>query len=562
MDLNAIMSNIYGEGSSQSFDSIGFSGGSIQQHRASIKYLDDVNDTTVNEEVQTAELEQGYRASKLFNAFPDITLSGGAKDGEKIFPSAEYIDNSDLQKFIKEFYLHYLIVNAHKNMILIVPPTNVLTKMIADFKAILKKENIEECSPQASQYAAKTDLAFKNYIFDVYGRSSANNDGFLYQVPYPEKTSKDIYRRTNRASKQYFFRFDGGKIEIADNEKLANSNSLKFLGKCDRAVLVLQGEVPTSAGGKSKVVSASMAGGAKRNVLKSCFLRCVRNNHSLDDAAYEFIARVSKASGASKVAKFYSGDFAHCAFSILAANEEGTDAFDFDGSEDLQLENEHSAIIDNYRPTKNIVKMDKVQAVLPKLLRDATSRASNGASANHAFVSNLRKMYGAIQAPKYMLAADIATALTKNNESYDSIRNALSIMSAVDAEDGNTNNAGETTLSGGSVYATSFKSGSATTTPLINSVYNALSASPFIGSIAKEYTPLLLQPSSMRHSAFEDHNAELLNDDDDDNAPKTESKGVCEKCGQPDCECDKNNGSDKKGKDELSAADFDIKAFF
>ena len=568
MDLNAIMSNIYGEGSSQSFDSIGFSGGNIKQHRASVKYLDGINTEVQPEDPQpsTYELEQGYRASKLFNAFPDIALSGGAKEGDKVFPSAEYIDNSDLQKFIKEFYLHYLVVNAHKNMILIVPPANVLSKMIADFKAALKKEGIDDCSPQASQYAAKTDLPFKNYIFDVYGRSSANNDGFLYQVPYPEKPSKDVYRRTNRASKQYFFRFDGGKIEVADNDKLTNANSLKFLGKCDRAVLVLQGEVPPAASGKSKVVAASMAGGAKRNVLKSCFLRCVRNNHSLDDAAYEFIARVSKASGADKVAKFYSGDFAHCAFSILAASAEGEENFDFDAADNLQLENEHSAIIDRYRPTKNIVKMDKVQAVLPKLLRDSTTRASNGVSANKAFISNLRRMYGAIQAPKHMLAADVATALTKNNESYDSIRNALSIMSAVDeVVDNDNNDNGSNTMTGGSIYASSFKSGTATTTPLINSVYNALSSSPFIGSIAKEYTPLLIQPAaSMRRSAFEDHNAEILDTADDDNNQVGENDGTCPRCGKVhDGECPKNEsdkGNDKKS--DLSAADFDIKAFF
>lgn len=574
MDLNAIMSNIYGDGSSQNFDSLGFSGGNIKQHRASIKYLDDTTADVPQSNETDLAINQSYKASKLFNTFPDITLTGGAAKEDHIYPSAEYIDNADLQKFIKEFFLHYLVVNAHKNMILIVPPANILSKMISDFKAALKKEGIEECSPQASQYAAKADLPFKNYIFDVYGRSSMNNDGYVYQVPFPDKTGKEIYRRTNRASKQYFFRFEGAnKIEIADNDKLNNSNSLKFLGKCDRAVLVLQGEVPASSGGKSKVVSASMAGGAlnKRNVLRSCFLKCVRNNNSLDEGAYEFIARVAKASSASKVAKYYSGDFAHCAFSILAANEQEQDNFDFDQSDEVQLEQQHSAIIDNYRPVKNIVKMDKVQMVMPKILRDATNHVSNGTTANRVFITNLRKMYGAINAPKHMLPADVATALTKNNDSYDSVRNALSIMTAVEEDPSNGENQ-QQSLSGGSVYSTSFKSGSSIETPLIRSVYSALSSSPFIGTIAREYTPLLLQSSPLRRSAFEDHNAELLNEDENEN-DEHQSGGKCKKCGDPNCTgCpgkgnnennNENNESDEKSEESnLNASDFNIKAFF
>lgn len=539
MDLNAIMSNIYGEGSSQSFDSLGFTGGNIKRHAASIKYLDD--NTPSNENTTNDAIMQSYKASKIFDSFHDITLTGGAAEKDKLYPSAEYIENADLQKFIKEFFLHYLIINAHKNMILIVPTSSTLNRLVSEFKALLDKEKIEQCSPQASRYAAKADLAFKNYIFDVYGRTSPTNDGYLYQVPvdFASKGGKDIYRRTNRASKQYFFKFEGSnKISIADNEKFTNANQLKLLGCCDRAVIVLQGDVPPSSQGKSKVVSAQLSGGNKQKILRSFFKKCVGRNSSLDEAAYEFVARVAKASGAEKVAKYYSGDFAHAAFSILAAEEYGADNFSYDCGEDLDQDQVHSAIIDNYKPTKSIVKMDKVAAVMPKLLKDATTRAIDGANANKLFISNLHKMYSAINAPKYMLAADVATAMTKESESEEAVDAACDTLATIEQTDENNS------MCGGSVFSSGLMKRGAIQTPLIRSVYSALSNTPFIGVVAKEYTPLLLA-TNMKHSAFEDHNVEILAEDD------TKPNDNCPECGE--------------GKDpvkETAEPDFDIKAFF
>ena len=570
MDLNAIMSNIYGEGSSQNFNSLGFTGGHIKPHHANIKYLDETPTTTSSEAVDLS-----YRANKIYSAFPSLNITGGAKESKEpvVYPSAEYIENSDLQKFIKEFYLHYLVANAHKNMLFIVPSNTTLTKLISDFKAKLKSEGIPECSTEASKYAAKSDLAFKNYIFDVYGRSSSNNEGFAYQVDttFPEKGSNEIYRRTNRASKQYFFKFtNANKIEVADNEKLTGASTLKFLGKCDKSVLVLQGDIPNSDNTKSKVVKASMAGGARnKNILRHEFIRCVKRNHDLDSGAYEFIARASKATGTNKIARFYSGDYVHTAFSILAANEIENEAVDFDKSEDVDLETEHSKLIDNFKPVKNIVKLDKVQAVLPKILRDACSHASNGPSANKMFVANVRRMYDAIKAPKYMLAADIACALTKNNDSIDGIRNALNIMSSVEEIESSDTQNPSTNMTGGNIYSYGTKSHGSINTPLISSVYSALVNTPFIGNVAKEYTPVLISAGNFRRNAFEDHNAGIFDDENTEVKPEQE----CPECGDPpkkikskqpvnDEEKSENENSEDEEADEISASDFQIKAFF
>lgn len=558
MDLNAIMSNIYGENSSQNFDALGFSGGSLNRpepHRANIRYLDE----TPTPPTQTTEIVSSYRANKIYSAFHDeISMTGGATAPDHIYPSAEYINNADLQDFIKEFYLHYLVANAHKNMILVVPSSSTLKKLITEFKAALKKEGISDCSPEASKFAAKSELEFKNYIFDVFGRNSPNNEGYPYQIDsnFPAKTSNEVYRRTNRASKQYFFKFGGAnKIDIADNDKFTGGNTLKFLGKCDRAVFVLQGDIPASTGGKGKVVKASMAGGSKKSILRHEFMKCMKKYNDIDNAAYEFVARVAKASGPAQVAQFYSGDFVHAAFSLIAANEDGSFNASYDYDPNINMEDTHEEIIDNYKPVKNIVKLDKVAQVLPKILRDSCARTRSPVDANKAFISNLRKMYGAIKAPNYMLTADVATSLTKANVSVDGLRNAFNVMNEMDGVD----DEGAITLSGGSLVASGGR------TSFINSVYSAISASPFIGSIAHEYTPILISSGVKPSKAFEDINADLIHDMNEE----------LETDDQPDSTVSDENSKKRKpkrevpieeegesGDESLDASEFNIKAFF
>ena len=550
MDLNAIMTNIYGEKASQSFDALGFKGGNagIHHQKANIKYLDDTKDDSPTSQ----EIKSSYRASKIYNVLPsDLTFSGGTKKyggvitDDHVYPSAEYIDNGDLKTFIKEFYLHYLVSNAHKNLILIIPTSATLKKLISDFKAALKKEGIEELSAEASKYAAKCDCEFKNYIFDVFGRSSNNNDGFPYQVDssFPSKELPDIYRRTNRASRQYFFKFiSKNKIEVANNDKMTGAATLKLIGKCDRNVLVLCGDIPSPSESKSKVVKASLAGGAKQNILRHEFLKCVRKYDDLDAGAYEFVARVAKASSPSNIAKYYSGDFVHSAFSIIAASETDSDTetskIETGPIDNDEIETIHESIVEQYHPVKNVVKMDKVAVVLPKLLNESCRQSNSAYSSNKSFISNLNHMYSAIKAPKYMLYADTATALTKHNESYDGVKNALNIMSEMEA-------VGEENSMSGGYLTTSY--GRNNSTPLIRSVYSALSTSPFIGSVAREFTPILMT----KHSAFEDHNMNEKDDDDEIMPEKTDSK-ICPSCGDPKCD-----GSCSK-----SESDFDIKAFF
>ena len=560
MDLNNIMRNIYGENAPQNFDSISLSGGKIERRRSNIKYLDDSNDP-INDPT-TDNAEYSYKASKIYSEYGDfMTLSGGAANSNgKVYPSAEYVPDESLKKFINEFYLHYLISNIHKNTILIVPSDSTLKSMIDDFKAKLKSEKIDECSPDASRYAAKNDLPFKNYIFDVYGKDSPNNEGAPYQIPseFPATGSKETFRRTNRLSNVYFFKFESeSNIKVANNEKMSNASSLKFIAKADYDCFILKGDIPPAVEGKSSNV-ITLSGGSKKHVLRSHFMSLVRKYDDLDEAAYNFIGSFKDA---NKIANYYSGDYIHSAFSILA-DEGNTDGFAFDEDVDEDdVADFHSQLIDNYSPHKSQIKMNKVCDVLPRILKN-TKMAKSGLEASKSFISTLHKMYGTTSAPSYMMKADIATALCKRNGGVQGVRNAFQIMDEVDNIDSNA-------MSNDSYLNSSIELGEKSiSSPLVNTIYNAISSSPFIGSMAREYTPMPLYSSRRRGGrggkkasaplgAFEDdkmlssndaHTVQfsILNDADD--------VGVSGNAG--------TSGTSGEGGEGSSNVDIDIKSFF
>lgn len=562
MDLNAIMCNIYGENAPQNFESLGFKGGSAPIDKSNIKYLDEDNPTQ-----SASAIEQSFRASKL------LSFTGGARLRKMaaeiaVLASAEYVDDPDCQQFIKVFFLHYLVTNAHKNMILVIPKADTLKAMVSEFKALLKKEGINELSSEASRYAAKTDLAFKNYIFDVYGKDSSDNAGFEYQIPgdWPEKPFTAVLRRTNRLSRHFFVKASGDKLVISESDKFTDSNELKFIAKCDREVFVVKGDVPASVkSSKSKVISAKLTGGARGHVLGKEFIRSIRRAYDIDSAAYNFVARCAKASGTQNISKYYSGDLIHTAFAIVADNQADI-ADDITPEEESQ---EHEKLINDYHPKSSSIKMDKVKIVLPRILKNAEKEPTPEA-ANASFIKSIDAMYSTINAPAWMVKADVATSLVRGGaEDEDAAQNALNMMNELEEQRKcpcGTND----DLNHSSFLRGGFKIDKHTETPFISSIYSALSSSPFIGSIAREYTPLLLRPSRKTrfvNSAFEDkHN--INDDDDNDTLNITEGADV----GGDDVDiladpkpsdANKNAEGESDSDNEASEDDkFDIRAFF
>ena len=569
MDLNSIMSNIYGENAPQNFDSLHLSGGNIVRRVAKIKYLDDDTKptTTDNDDVSSyIAAAYSYRANKISpiinNAF---SISGGAKQ-TKIYSSAEYIEDEGLKAFIKEFDLHYKVVTVKRNTIFVIPSKTTLQKMIDEFKDKLKKEGIEEYTEEASLYSSKTELPYKNYIFNVYGKNG-ENDNKNYRVPagFPDTGEHDtVLTRTNLLSNIYYFKFiSESEIRVSANENMTKYSTLKFIAKAANECFILKGDLPPASDKKSSnVVTATLSGGNKINYLKNYFLSLVqKNEEDIDSAAYKFVGAIGAASDdihetAKKLSKYYSGDYLHTAFSILADNQE----FDVDENvKDKTVDKVHSAIIDYYRPKKSVVKMNKVNEVLPMIYRNCRSSPS-GKEANKMFVSTLKKMYNTISAPSYMMRADIATALCKQNSNFQSVRNALNVIDEVKkiednptAFDGPENNS--------SYFNSSIRlNNRSVISPLVSTIYGAISSSPFIGSIAKEYTPLLMtKPKSKSHEKFKpkkafeddknvDYNDDvlrfsILNDEDNEKSTKEDTK-------------------EKTKEDVDSVADIDIKSFF
>lgn len=572
MDLNSIMSNIYGENAPQSFDSLHLSGGNIVRRVAKIKYLDDdtKSTTTDNDDVSSyIAAAYSYRANKISpiinNAF---SISGGAKQ-TKIYSSAEYIEDEGLKAFIKEFDLHHKVVNTKRNTIFVIPSKTTLQKMIDEFKDKLKKEGIEEYTQEASLYSSKTDLPYKNYIFNVYGKNGENNDT-NYHVPagFPDTGEYEtILIRTNLLSNIYYFKFiSESEIRVSANENMTKYSTLKFIAKAANECFILKGDLPPASDKKaSNVVTATLSGGNKKNYLKNYFLSLVqKNEEDIDSAAYKFIGAIGAAEDdiqetAKKLSKYYSGDYLHTAFSILADNQE------FDVNENVKdktVDKVHSAIIDYYKPKKSVVKMNKVNEVLPMIYRNCKSSPS-GKEASKMFVSTLKKMYNTISSPSYMMRADIATALCKQNSNYQSVRNALNVIDEVKkiednptAFDGPENNS--------SYFNSSIRlNNRSVISPLVSTIYGAISSSPFIGSIAKEYTPLLMTKSKSHKEfkpkkAFEDDKNVDDNDDvlrfsilNDEDTNKEKTK-----------ENDEERTKEKTKEDVDSVADIDIKSFF
>lgn len=502
MNLNNILDNIYGEQSSQSLDHVRLSGGStntIEHKKAKTRFID----------APEQRMDLNYKSQKVYNYFQShsYSMSGGASKGgdEKIHPSAEYVNDNEWKTFVDEFFLHYLIVNAHKNAIYVIPSSSELKKLIKEFHDELKKNNIEECSPEASLFASKSDLRFKSYIFDVYGRSSPDNEKYDYQLTsdYPGKDIPNVVlRRTNRLSVPYFWRFDKNGATVSLCDKFTKSTTLKFVAKCDNDVFLFKGDIPDaeSSGNRSNLITPALEGGKRRKNGRRCFKRLLRlNNNDVDAASYEFIGTVglnesSADVAANKLKSYYSGDFVHTAFSILADEEKFNFFDDNERYGENAINDMHEKIISKYKPCGSSPNMNEaINAV--KTVYNASKKCANKKEANKLFLSNMKKMYGSY--PMSMFKADVATAIIKKNNDVDF---AFDMMDNMDAIENNEDVSMQ--LTGG---ATTFT----------NAIYGLYSSRPFIGINAKRFAPMLIKKrrgGAKRRRAFEDNYDEMKND--------------------------------------------------
>lgn len=502
MNLSNIMSNIYGEASSQSFDGVSLSGGALdstssrsivwngRRHTARVRYLDEAVNNTINDVDDYPVTEGLGGGAKRYGGsdkkVPDIV----AKDTIYLHPLM--ILNNDVQEYARITYNQYRFAQPHPNGIYVIPSKNVMKEIEKEIADGLKSNNIEPYTTEAYNWIAKKPLLFKHYIVDVYGRDDSTNANFPYKVPttFPKSGSNEVIRRTSRMNGKYYFQFIArDNIKVSATSDMKKATTLSVIAICDKGVLVISGELP-KATEMNRIDVVPLSGGDKRAAMRRTFKELVRNNNeSIDEGAYAFIGRVALAEAealgdasqaAKHMAQYYSGDFVHSAFKVLADNDEFTGDINKEYHPE-DIDEMHSMVIDNYRIYKTDFSNDKAKHAIRTVYNNARQQSS-ASGATNAFVDGLVKMYGKIPHSRAMLKADVATSLVRRSGG-DVIDYALDVID--DMGDGKTLPA----LSGGTLAGINDKH---IETRLMTTIYAALDNTPFIGINAISNTPLIM----------------------------------------------------------------------
>lgn len=504
MDLNTIMSNIYGENASQSFDNISISGGHIERRLARVKYLDqDVQESNNNVTNNSYKSPNQYHTLNIH-----MNMTGGAEGDFEELVSIFAIKDKRVNDFIEAFQLHRTVLRQNPYAIIVIPTKDKLKQMSDEVNAALKEKGLTLGTTEAANFMATHDFTYKNYVIDIF--VGKDNDGRPYRMDndFPKKGSNAVLKRTTRANTVYYFVFKSADdITVATSDDMKNALKLKLLAKVRNNNYVLYGDLPPNDGRtKSNIMTVTMSGGNKDNQLRKYFLSLVSHYNDVDKAAYHFIGAIAAGgeSNAKKLAQYYSGDYIHTAFSIIADNK----PFSINKNvSNNKLNKMHSMIINNYTPVKSIIKMDKVNVVLPAIYKNAKS-SKTGLQASKTFISNIKKIYNSINAPKYMMFADIATSLCRYNNNAEAVNNAYQLMDEI--ENLSETNTEKNDFKTNYLNSTVKLSDKAVISPLMDIVYTAISSSPFIGFVAKEYTPMLMAPinkvnrKAHQRKAFED----------------------------------------------------------
>ena len=559
MDLNTIMSNIYGENASQSFDNISISGGHIERRLARVKYLDqDIHESNDNNATNSYSKPNKYYTPNI-----RMNMTGGADDDFEELVSIFAIKDKRVNDFIEAFQLHRTVLRQNPYAIIVIPTKDKLKQMSDEVNATLKEKGLTLGTTEAANFMATHDFTYKNYVIDIF--VGKDNDGKPYRMDneFPKKGSHTVLKRTTRANTVYYFVFKSADdITVATCDDMKNALKLKLLAKVRNNNYILYGDLPPNDGRtKSNIMTVTMTGGNKDNQLRKYFLSLVSHYNDIDKAAYHFIGAIAAGSesNAKKLAQYYSGDYIHTAFSIVADNK----PFSINKNvSNNKLNKMHSIIINNYTPVKSIIKMDKVNAVLPAIYKNA-KLSKTGLQASKTFISNIRKIYNSINAPKYMMLADIATSLCRYNNNAEAVNNAYQLMDEIESlpETDKEKNDFKTNYLNSTVKL----SDKAVISPLMDIVYTAISSSPFIGFVAKEYTPMLMSPinkinrKAQQRKAFEDSynifndknvSFEILYDETNDTNDTTETHEPKKKITSKDDESESDDDGDESESDD------------
>lgn len=532
MNLNRIMSNIYGVDSSQNFDNV-MLGGNVLYAQPRFRYLDEVE-----EKQSSTSYIQSYQYNKLSDISNSYTKSlngkglfsygfsggksflGGAAKEEIVYDSPMYVKDSTLTDFIKSFYLYYhFTAGLKRNSVIIVPSSSQLEKLKKEFNSKLSGASIKPDTVEASKFAQKEALPYKHFIFDVYGSNENNKMPYRVDSNFPSTASSETLCRTNRLFEVYYFKFNGPKeILVSTSEKMDGACKLSLLAKCNNECFILEGDFPLSkALSKSSIYTvssevdefkeddgiditiseAALSGGKKhrkKHHSKNLFLKLFNANQDADQAAYNLIGTLglfaiekgeSADEVANKLSNYYSGDFVHCAMSLIAKELAGEPVVEINNSIPKYSKHDiakmHKYIINAYSPKKINIDMNKLKDITKQIYSKSKSLKSYSDKCK-SMLNNIKKLYGSRE--NSVFEADIATALVKENNSYEGVKYAINIMQ-------NMNDI----FKDAPEYDSEIQKQST-----FNAVYSVFSTTPFIGIHSKGFVPMLMNHS--KHSVF------------------------------------------------------------
>ena len=114
-----------------------------------VKYVDAGDEQTNSTDSSVlSPSEYSYRANKIYPELNNLfsSLSGGSAKpdiDDTVYATARYVQNrkEDIETFIKEFYLDYLISRSNSNTVLVIPTKTTLKKLRSFYILLIFPKN-------------------------------------------------------------------------------------------------------------------------------------------------------------------------------------------------------------------------------------------------------------------------------------------------------------------------------------------------------------------------------------------------------------------------------------
>lgn len=476
-------------------------------------------------------------------------------EGESEVDAYNYLitRSSQVKQWLLVTHLMPVITTIEHSSIIIIPSNEEIEAQIAEINDALQSAGIEPTSAEASEYIATHPFKFMNYCLNV--RPVGDNKGMQYDVPkvFPSETT---IRRVARSKGVYYMRFNSeDDIEIGTDEQLSNSKNLKFLAYGRNNVCLLEGVVPEPSELEGETTSTTVVGGGssvpRKDSYRRYFARLIKHrNGDISNAAYDFVGALGIAGiPTEELAKHYSSNYVHSAFEnmfelegFLGSSDKASGPYAILKSiyDNSKIDKAHEAIQKIYKPRKSRLSIERAKTAINDIYSTATRESRNGVEANAAFINGLKGVYNNLKEPA-SFKADIATCVVRSNTGIRGFTDACNLVdSVVDCKNAS------------SIFNTEIISGgsknSGVSTPLMNTVYELMHATPFIGVICKENVPL---PVNFKYSSKSSTHGgyELLSSKAPVKTPINEASNPisetleahkCPGCGRDPCVCDDN----------------------